>query len=87
MAPSDNEQLQLDYVFPLIAGSDYTTAATTITFPVGVTEITIPVNTTQDQIAELPEDFTALLSNPSEGLAIGAEDTATVTITDDDRTQ
>jgi hypothetical protein len=42
------------------------------------------VDTTEDVIAEQPEDFTASLTNPSEGLALGTDDTATVTIDDDD---
>ena len=50
-----------------------------ITFAAGQTQLPIPVDTTSDEIAELPEDFTALLSNPSEGLVVG-RDTATVTI-------
>lgn len=74
----------LQSTFSPAAGSDYTTVTMTITFPAGTTELAIPVNTTDDEIAELPEDFTALLSNPSQGLAVGAQDTATVTITDND---
>lgn len=56
----------------------------TVTFPAGTTELMIPINTTEDEIAEFPETFTALLSDPSEGLTVGAQDTATVNIVDDE---
>lgn len=57
---------------------------TRITFIAGETQASIPVDTTDDEIAELPEDFTALLSNPSEGLAVGANIAASITIRDND---
>ena len=71
----------------LTAGADYTTVTFRITFAAGDTRVSIPVDTIDNDVAELPEDFSALLSNPSEGLAIGAQDTATVTITDDESKQ
>ena len=56
----------------------------TITFPAGMTEAFIPVDTLGDQISEPQESFQAVLTNPSAGLTVGAADTATVNITDDD---
>ena len=56
----------------------------TITFPAGQTSITFPVDTTEDEIAELLEQFTATLSNPSEGLIVGANEQALIEIVDDD---
>lgn len=56
----------------------------TVTFPTGTTELVIPVSTTEDEVAELSEDFTALLSDPSDGLSVGAQNVATVNIMDDE---
>ena len=68
------------------APGDYTTfTAMTFTFPAGQTSITIPVDTTEDGVSELLEQFTATLSNPSEGLTVGDDDVATIEIEDDDR--
>ena len=69
------------------AGLDYVTVARTITFAAGQTQVPIPVATIGNDVAELPEDFSTFLFNPSEGLAIGAQDTATVTIRDDESKQ
>ncbi len=43
----------------------------------------IPVETIGDATVESIEMFGAVLSNPSTGLVVGADDTASVTITDD----
>jgi hypothetical protein len=46
---------------------------------------TTTVPTTEDSISELTEQFTATLTNPgTAGLTVGPDDTATVTINDDD---
>ena len=67
------------------AGSDYTSVSSrTITFPAGITEVFIPVDTVGDQISEPQESFQAVLTNPSAGLTIGAADTAITSIVDDD---
>ena len=67
------------------ASGDYSAfTAMTITFPAGQTSVMIPVDTTEDEIAELLEQFTATLSNPSEGLIVGDDDVATIEIGDDD---
>ena len=57
----------------------------TFTFPAGQTSIMIPVDTTEDGVSELLEQFTATLSNLSEGLTVGDDDEATIEIGDDDR--
>ena len=44
----------------------------------------IPVDTAQDVIAEGNEGFEAILSNPTNGLELGSQDRADVTIRDDD---
>ena len=44
----------------------------------------MPVDTTEDQIAELTEQFEAVLTDPSEGLNLGLADVALATIEDDD---
>lgn len=56
----------------------------TITFSAGITEFAITVSTLDDDNLEQEESFTALLSSPSEGLVIGAQDTARVTILDNE---
>ena len=66
------------------AGFDYTSITSTITFFAGQREASITVFTLEDTTAEQLEDFSALLSNPSEGLDIGARDTATINIMDNE---
>ena len=44
----------------------------------------IPVDTVQDVIAEGDEGFEAILSNPTNGLELGSQDRADITIRDDD---
>lgn len=72
------------YTHTFTAGSDYIAEVRAITFVAGQTQVLIPVATINDDRAEQSEDLVALLSNPSEGLTIGARSRATVTITDDE---
>ena len=65
------------------AGADYTMVTQTVTFNPGDPSQTVTVETLTDTIAEDPEQFTAVISNPSMGGNIGSADTATVTINDD----
>lgn len=70
-----------------IAGGDnpdYSTVTMTITFPAGERQVTIPVNTVNDDIYEPLEVLGTSLSNPTNGLFFGIQDTATVTIVDND---
>ena len=60
----------------------------TITFPAGTTTQPVRVNTLDDDISELTENFGAQLSNPNgAGLAfsLGSQATATADIRDNDR--
>ena len=60
----------------------------TITFPAGTTSRSVPVDTLDDDISELTENFGAELSNPNgAGLPfnLGSQDTANADITDNDR--
>ncbi len=70
-------------IFTYTADSDFFAEARTITFLAGERQFDIPVEIRDDDVAELEESFTAVLSNPSAGLAVGSRDTATVFITDD----
>ncbi len=66
----------------ILLGLDYSTTTTVLTFPSGVTQVSQTVATTTDNFADSGEMFTAILSNPSNGLALGAATTATATILD-----
>lgn len=67
------------------AGSDYTTAAGTLTFEIGQTNQMIRVPIFNDALPEATERFTVKLSNPSSSATLGAVVTATVSITDNDK--
>ena len=68
-----------------IAPGDYTSATRTIIFPVGVSSVTVTVDTIDDSISrEGVEVFRAALSNTSNGLALGNQITATINIEDND---
>jgi Calx-beta domain len=64
------------------AGTDYTSASGTVTFPPGQATRTVAVALVQDALDEDDETFTVSLSSPS-GATIG-DGTATGTIQDDD---
>ena len=62
----------------------------TVTFPAGQTSQTIPVSTLDDSLPEELETFEVSLSSPvGNGLifGLGVEDTATVSILDDECTK
>ncbi|SDD06044.1 Calx-beta domain-containing protein [Pedobacter soli] len=70
-----------------IAGSDYTAASGTLTFPAGsaagaTLTFTVPVN--DDNLVEANETFNATISNITGGLVTIATNSASVTITDND---
>ena len=65
-----------------VASQDYTVVTRTLSFGPGDTSVTVAVTTLTDPLAEDSENFTAVISNPSMGGAIGTADTATVTIND-----
>ena len=60
----------------------------TATFPAGETTTTVPCPINDDAIAELTENFSAVLTIPaaaaSQGITKGADDTATINILDND---
>ena len=66
------------------APNDY--ASLTITLPIaaGGTSATINLGTVDDDISEISETFTATLSNPTNGLALGDPVVTVVTIDDND---
>lgn len=64
------------------AGLDYTAVSTTVTFAAGDLSETVNVPILDDSLNEGNEQFTASLTNPSDGAALGANALATVTITD-----
>jgi hypothetical protein len=64
------------------AESDYVTFSGTITFFAGQSEGSVSISTMEDTTPEQMEDFTAVLSNPSEGLIV--QDMARIDITDNE---
>lgn len=66
------------------AGSDYTSRTGTLSFSSGSTLKTITIPILNDTAAEGDETFTVTLSNPSDGVLLGENDTITVTIQDND---
>ena len=73
------------YSIVYAAPGDYSSISRRILeFPAGVKSVMIPVDTAQDVIAEGDEGFEAILSNPTNGLELGSQDRAGITIRDDD---
>jgi hypothetical protein len=67
-----------------VAGSDYTAANGTLTWPDGLSgNLTISVAITDDNTVEFSESFTLTLSNVSRA-TLGLDSSATVNIIDDD---
>ena len=64
------------------AGQDYTETKGTLDFGVGETVQTITVPITYDEQREPDEKFSLFLSNPSVGVVLGTNRTATITILD-----
>jgi len=83
---SDSEVVSVDYT--TVTGSadedDYIATNGTLTFEVGETEKTIDVITISDTDFESDEDFTVVLSNPIGNAEISTNNTATITIENDD---
>ena len=66
-----------------VAGDDYESVSTIVTIEVGITTAAFQVRTLDDNINELTETFTVILSDPS-GALLGPSSTATVSIDDAD---
>ena len=68
----------------LIAGTDYGGVVTTVTFEPGDTEQFVDISIVNDDVLEGVEMFTATLTIDDSNVDISSNDTATITITDDD---
>jgi glucose/arabinose dehydrogenase len=66
------------------AGSDFASASGTLSFADGASSATLSIPLIADTLIEADESFTVSLSAPTNGLALGAPATATVTIQNDD---
>ncbi|MBX9579736.1 MAG: DUF4394 domain-containing protein [Gemmataceae bacterium] len=66
------------------AGADFTAPAVTVTFAAGQTTATVAVAVADDALVEGDETVVFTLSDPTGGATLGAQTTATVTITDND---
>ena len=67
-----------------IAGADYVSTSRTVTFPANAITQTVLVPIMNDTLDEPAETVMMRLSNPAGGAVLGARDTATLTITDND---
>ena len=69
-----------------IASSDYTATSGTLSFASGETTKTISIPIINDTLIESSETLNIALSNPGKWTTIGSQDTATLTIVDNDTT-
>ena len=67
-----------------VAGADYVSTSRTVTFPANAITQTVLVPIMNDTLDEPAETVMMRLSNPAGGAVLGARDTATLTITDND---
>ncbi|WP_304437817.1 Calx-beta domain-containing protein, partial [Cylindrospermopsis sp. CR12] len=67
-----------------IAGEDYTNTPITVTFANGETSKTVTIPLIDDSIYEPTETVNLTLSNPTGGATLGTQNTATLTIIDND---
>ncbi len=67
-----------------IAGEDYTNTPITVTFANGETSKTVTIPLINDSIYEPTETVNLTLSNPTGGATLGTQQTATLTIIDND---
>ncbi|QDU79059.1 Peptidyl-prolyl cis-trans isomerase A precursor [Polystyrenella longa] len=67
-----------------VAGSDYTSTTTQVTFEAGEVSKTFSVPVLSDDVPELSESFTVVVDSVDEGTVADSSDTGTGTITNDD---
>jgi N-acetylneuraminic acid mutarotase len=67
-----------------VAGSDYTSTSTVVSFAVGQTSRTVGVPILGDTVSEGDESVNLTLSSPTSGGTLGAQRRAVLTITDND---
>jgi len=65
-------------------GSDYNNSTVTVTFVNGQTSKTVTIPITDDSIYELTETVNLTISNPTGGATLGTQQTATLSIIDND---
>ncbi len=66
--------------------TDYTISSGTVTFAAGETSKVFSILINDDNYVEGSETFNLTLSNPTDGVSLGSQSTATVTIVDNDTT-
>jgi hypothetical protein len=66
------------------AGKDYNSTPITVNFASGETEKTLAIPIFDDTLVENPETINITLTNPTGGATLGAQNTATLTILDND---
>jgi secreted trypsin-like serine protease len=64
--------------------ADFRALSRTLTFKPGVASVSVPISIVNDRLVEGTESFTVRLSSPAIGFPLGANSTATVSITDND---
>ncbi len=67
-------------------GSDYLATDGTLQFNSGQTSLSFPVTILNDTLVEAPESIGLVLTNPTAGTSLGAQNTSVLTIVDDETT-
>ena len=65
-------------------GEDYEGGVVEVLFTAGSSEAKLKINITDDAVPELNETFTVRLSDPWLIICVGSDDTANISIIDDD---
>ena len=76
----------MSFLFFFTDGSDFEPVSETLTFVPGQTTASVSVPIVDDSNIEDTEMFSATLTTTDSNVVIGSDDTATVTILDNDRT-
>jgi hypothetical protein len=78
----DAGQTSATFVVPIVAGTDYLSAAGTLTFAASQTSASFAASILADGTAEATKALTLRLSNPTDGLTLGTRATARLWIVD-----